>query len=118
MQSYIYAIHDSKAGAYLQPFFMPNHHMAMRTFQDCVNDPKHNFGMHPEDYNLFEIGEFNDLTSELIYNTPIKSLGNGLDHQTIVSDQPTHEDYDRVITDLEKTQNNVTPIKPNGDDQP
>ena len=71
MIQHIFAIHDAKAHAYMQPFFLPTHEMAQRTFGDCINDPNHNFGMHPEDYNLFLIGEFNDLTSEIIYCTPM-----------------------------------------------
>lgn len=33
----IFAIYDSKAKAYLTPFFLPKYEMAVRTFKDCVN---------------------------------------------------------------------------------
>ena len=82
MIHYIYTIHDSKADAYLPPFFLHADGMATRSFQDCIHDPEHNFGKHPQDYTLFNIGSFNDKTSELEYYSPIKNLGNGVEFKT------------------------------------
>jgi len=82
MIQFIYAIHDNKANAYLPPFFLHNHNMARRTFGDCIQDPEHAFGKHPDDYSLWELGEFNDTTGEIIYFTPHHSLGNGVDYIT------------------------------------
>lgn len=56
-----FAVWDSKAMAYLPPFFMPNAAMALRVFTDCVNDPAHQWGRHPEDYTLFFVGRFDTL---------------------------------------------------------
>lgn len=56
MNMFIFSVLDTKANAYLQPFFLPNDQMAIRTFTDCVRDEKHNFGMHPEDYHLVQVG--------------------------------------------------------------
>lgn len=78
----IYSIHDSKADAYLPPFFLHADGMATRSFQDCITDPEHAFGKHPQDYTLFNIGTFNDKTSELEYFSPIKNLGNGVEYIT------------------------------------
>lgn len=58
----MFAIFDSKAGAFLTPFFMPEIGQAHRVFGDCCRDPKHEFGKHPEDYTLFILGYF-DLTN-------------------------------------------------------
>lgn len=80
MVQLIFTIHDNKAQAYLPPFFLHAAGMAKRTFADCCNDPDHAFGKHPEDYTLFQIGSFNDATCELKWDTPISSLGNGVDH--------------------------------------
>lgn len=52
----IYSIHDMKAHANMQPWFLPNDELAVRAFGDCVNDPEHNFGRHPEDYVLQQVG--------------------------------------------------------------
>jgi len=58
----IFSIFDGKAMAYLPPFCLPEVGMASRTFGDCVNSADHQFGLHPEDYTLFQIGLYDDST--------------------------------------------------------
>jgi len=55
-----FTIHDSKAEAYMQPFFFPTRGLAIRTFTDMANDSQSNIGRYPEDYTLFEIGHYDD----------------------------------------------------------
>lgn len=74
----IYAVFDSKAGAYLPPFFMHNDNLAKRAFIDCVNSDDHQFATHPDDYTLFCIGILDDNTAEITPATP-QTLGNGLE---------------------------------------
>ncbi len=78
MKIKMYVVHDSKAAAYLQPWFNSTHALAKRNFADCVNDKTHNFGRHPEDYRLFYIAEFNDHDAKLEPCAP-HSLGNGIE---------------------------------------
>ncbi len=78
MKVKMFAVHDTKAAAYLQPWFQTTDALAIRNFADCINDKNHNFGRHPEDYNLFLIGEFNDQDAMLETHAP-KSLGNGIE---------------------------------------
>lgn len=56
----IFAVFDTKAEAYLQPFFTPTKGIAIRSFTDCVNNEKHEFSKYPADYVLFELGSFDD----------------------------------------------------------
>ncbi len=79
MRHLIYVVHDQKAGAFLQPWFLPTDGMATRCFADCVNDPKHNFGRHPADYTLFCIGDFQDSNAEISTEGGRRSLGNGVE---------------------------------------
>ena len=45
---------------------------AMRAFEDTVNDVTTQFGKHPEDFTLFEIGTFDDQTCTFdLYKTNI-----------------------------------------------
>lgn len=60
MQHRIYTVYDTKSEAYLQPFFLQTHGQAIRAITDCVNDEKHQFNRHPEDYTLFYVGVFSD----------------------------------------------------------
>lgn len=71
----IYSIFDTKTGSYSQPFYSPSKGDAIRTFIDLANDKHIQIGKHPEDFTLFEIGEFDYLTAKFIcHNTP-QSLG-------------------------------------------
>ena len=71
MKQNIFTIYDSKANAYLTPFFLHKDGMALRVFTDCVNDTQHQFGKHPEDYTLFNIGSWDDEKAKFLINNPI-----------------------------------------------
>lgn len=60
MNFYIFSVYDSKAVAFLPPFYLPNHALAKRVFSDCANDESHQFAKHPEDFSLFCLGIFDD----------------------------------------------------------
>lgn len=67
----VFTVFDSKSEAFLTPFFLRSTGEAIRVFGDAVADPKHQFGAHPEDYTLFELGEWEESTGELkILPTP------------------------------------------------
>lgn len=79
----VYSVHDSKVEAWLPPFYMRNAGEATRAFEDTVNDPKSQFAKHPEDFALFELGSFNDVTGRFdLYSDP-KSLGRASDFQKL-----------------------------------
>nr|QJB19603.1 MAG: nonstructural protein [Microvirus sp.] len=76
----IFTVFDSKAEAYMQPFFMQSKGAAIRAYADLANDSNHTFGKHPEDYTLFEIGSYDEATAAIVsYSTPI-SLGVAVEH--------------------------------------
>ncbi len=79
MKHFMFSVFDVKAGAYLQPWFLPTEGMAKRCFADCVNDKEHNFGLHPADYTLFCVGMFDDSKADLFADGGPKSIGNGLE---------------------------------------
>lgn len=56
----VYSVYDLKAKAFLSPFFLPQDAMAVRALIDAVSDPTHQFAKHPEDYQLFKLGSFDD----------------------------------------------------------
>lgn len=66
MISSIVAIYDKKAEAFLKPVVVQSHPAAVRSFGDAVNDPTTEFYKHCEDFAIFAIGEFDDLTGTLI----------------------------------------------------
>lgn len=78
----LYTVYDEKAEAFLPPFFVPAHGIALRAFQDCVNSKDHQFGKHPADYTLFYLGDWDDITCEFDIGSR-KSLGNGVEFKKL-----------------------------------
>lgn len=78
MKHKIFSIFDSKAKAYLPPFFLHQEGMATRVFSDCITNKSHQFSKHPEDYTLFHIGTWDDGSSKITVQPPI-SMGNGVE---------------------------------------
>lgn len=62
----MYTIFDSKAEAYMNPFFAPTRGVAHRMFEQAVRNEKSDFARHAEDYSMWEIGFFNPKTGDLI----------------------------------------------------
>jgi hypothetical protein len=62
MISVICAVRDSKAEAFMQPFFAPTTAFAVRSFSDTVNKSGNPISDHPEDHDLYEVAAFDDST--------------------------------------------------------
>ena len=75
----IFTVRDSKAEAYLLPFFAANEAVAKRRFIDAVNDQDHMFFAHAGDYTLFWIGEYDDESGMVDHLATFKNLGNGVE---------------------------------------
>jgi len=54
------SVFDVKAKAYMVPFFVQNVNLARRSFGDAVCDSSTGISRHPEDYQLYKVGEFDD----------------------------------------------------------
>lgn len=59
----VFTVYDSKAKAYMSPFFDQSHGAAIRAFSDAAKNPQSAIGRHPEDYTLFYLGEYDDLSA-------------------------------------------------------
>ena len=75
MQFKIFSIRDSKAEAFNTPIFLATEGQAIRMFDYMCNKPDSTIAMHPEDYTLFALGEFNDITGLVEALPTPKSLG-------------------------------------------
>lgn len=56
----ILAVRDRKMGSYLRVFQAVTVGMAVRGFHDAVNDPQIEMAKHPDDYELWKLGTFDD----------------------------------------------------------
>lgn len=92
----VFGVYDLKAVAYLQPFFSCNAGSAVRAFGDAVGDGKSPLAVHPEDYQLFELGHFDDNSGVLVGLVNAKFLSAGVDHAATHVRGPEKVDYKPV----------------------
>lgn len=79
MRFIIVAIFDRALGAYGRPAFVPAVGAAIRSFQDEVNrvDPQNDLNKHPDDFELFGLGSYDDATGCFTTDGPPMSLALG-----------------------------------------
>lgn len=72
MRYKVLAVRDRAIDAYGQPFFSSSVGGAVRSFSDEVNRAGENnqLNKHPEDFDLFLLGEFDDNTGEFDTTRP------------------------------------------------
>jgi len=63
----IVAVHDRAAQGYARPVFVAALGQAIRSFQDELNrqDPNNEMNRHPDDFDLFHLGTYNDSTGKI-----------------------------------------------------
>ncbi|QXP08624.1 MAG: nonstructural protein [Arizlama microvirus] len=58
------AVLDLATETFGRPFFVAHAGQAMRSFMDEIKNKDSELGKHPGDYELFELGTFDDATGE------------------------------------------------------
>lgn len=77
----IVAVKDGALGAFLPPFFVPSIGVAVRHFGDEVHNKESPMFAHPEDYELYHLGVFDDDGGLFnIFPQPVR-LARGLDYE-------------------------------------
>jgi len=71
----MFAVYDSKAGAFGPPLCFVNTAVATRWFSDKAKNENDQIAKHPEDYSLFLLGEYTDENANLNLLTAPQSLG-------------------------------------------
>lgn len=72
----VFTIWDEKVGAYLDPMVAVNKGEALRIMTEVVSNPDHKFNKYAQDFTLFEIGEYDEITGTLIpYKKGISVVG-------------------------------------------
>ncbi len=73
MKQVIVAVKDRAAETYGRPMFVPAIGVALRSFSDEINrnDPNNQLFNHPDDFDLYDLGTFDDSTAQFeIKNIP------------------------------------------------
>lgn len=55
-----FSVRDLAVGAFMNPFLAPSKGAAVRSFMDEVNREGSEMYKHPEDYELYSVGKFDD----------------------------------------------------------
>jgi len=78
----VFSIFDSKGEVYWPPRFYINAGVALRDFADAVQAAKGDnaLAQHPEDYTLFEIGNWEEREGDLIAYDAKIALGVGIEY--------------------------------------
>jgi len=66
----MFSLYDSKAEAFGPPFFLQSTGQAVRALMDISNDPQSMVGRHPADFVLYEVGEYDDSSAEVVNKNP------------------------------------------------
>lgn len=74
MKHIIVAVRDRQLDAFMRPFTAATIGQAVRAFSDEVNRQGSELNQHPEDYELYQLGEFDDDTGALLQPLPVKSI--------------------------------------------
>lgn len=75
MKLFLFAVHDSKVGAYAAPMSMRAKGEAVRSFQSACQDDTLPFKKHPADFSLWFVAEFDDSTGLVMPVTPERVIG-------------------------------------------
>lgn len=65
MNHEIYSVRDVKADAHNRPFFVPNRAVALRALTDSILNADNDLAKHPEDYQLYYLGTYDDSTGTI-----------------------------------------------------
>lgn len=83
----VFSVFDSKAVAFIQPFFSVNSAVAIRDFSRAARDPSTGFFQHPADFTLFELGEWDPSSGSLVMGDKV-ALGSALEFRA--ADEELH----------------------------
>jgi hypothetical protein len=71
----IYSVYDVKAKTWAQPFTCPTRGQALRSWDTVANDKESEISKYPEDFHLFEVGEFDIENGRVVPYQTSESLG-------------------------------------------
>jgi len=62
----MYSIRDQKSEVFNKPWYAVTHGEAERSFAAAVNDKQTTLSAHPEDFDLYWIGEYDDNSGKIM----------------------------------------------------
>lgn len=90
----IFSVYDCKSESYSLPFFESTTAAGIRSFAEACRDPNSMLWKHGADYTLFEIGDFEQATGELVAYDAKVNLGLALEYGAVPEQVETHAPVD------------------------
>lgn len=81
MKLIAFSVYDTATETFGRPFFVPHAGAATRSFLDELKNKDSALGQHPNDYELFDCGSFDDQTGTFSATQPVRVL-RGADFDT------------------------------------
>lgn len=75
----MYIVYDGKSESYTLPMFHLAVGDAIRNFTQAANSKESMIGLYPEDFSLFECGEYDEQTGKFSLYKAIKHVANAID---------------------------------------
>lgn len=75
----VFVVRDSKAEAYLNPFFTRTVGEALRMWDTTVNNGESQMGKYPEDFDLYESAEYDEDTGKFTQLEALRHLGKAVE---------------------------------------
>lgn len=66
----LFAVYDKKAAAFGTPYFSVNRATGTRSFERACQDPGLEINQFPEDYQLFELADYDERTGKVTSSGP------------------------------------------------
>lgn len=107
----IFTVYDSKAEAYLPPFFSATRGLALRSFTDAVNTAGHAFNRYAEDYTLFEVGEFDDQHCTFEIHAVCQPLGRAIEFLKLDIPKANGDLFDDRIRRVREFESNLSAVE-------
>lgn len=98
MKLLIFSVHDTMVQAFMPPFSARAQGEAVRMFTDLANDHKTNVGMHPMDFCLYQIGEFDDHAGRIIgLDSPVRIISGLECLNNVIASEAEHSASPKVV---------------------
>lgn len=96
----VFALRDSKAKCFGPPFYMQERAMAIRALSDLVKDGTQMAARHPEDFTLYQLGEYDDFTGVFTNQNPHDLISMASDFKPITPQIPLNvlQNNEKAVT--------------------
>lgn len=79
----VYTVFDDKTGYYAKPIFASAKGEAIRSFTEASNDITTQIGKYPEDFTLFEVGEYDDSNASFKCHETPHVVGKAIEFKSV-----------------------------------